>query len=124
MITVDVSGLKQSALRLRQAAGNALAGLALQAAEHLAEEARLRTPMDTGALRANWSAAETGPLSAEAGNQVQYASFVEFDTRHWISGNIVPGQRFMRDAMEETEEALPEMVEARLEELIGGWFGD
>jgi len=101
MIRVDVAALCGSAGRLRQVAGRALGGLALAAAEHLAEEARERTPVDSGRLRASWSARETGPLSAVAKNSVHYASFVEFDTRHWRSGNIVPGlvKEHLREVM-------------------------
>jgi hypothetical protein len=124
MIRVDAVALNRSALRLRQAAGRALEGLALEAAEHLAKEAGVRTPVDTGRLRAGWRARETGVLSAVAENAVPYASFVEFDTRHWISGNIVPGQRFLGRAMAETESALPGMAKARLREVIEGCFGD
>jgi len=124
MIRVDVSALSRSALRLHRAAGGALEGLALQAAEHLAEGVRGRTPVDTGQLRGSWSAVGTGPLSAVAKNPVHYASFVEFDTRHWISGNIVPGQRFLGRAMVETEAALPKMLKERLQEVVGRCFGD
>ena len=124
MIRVEVSALQRSARRLQQEAGTALHGLALRAAVHLAEEATMRTPVDTGRLKANWSAVETGPLSAETRNPVHYASFVEFDTRHWISGNIVPGRRFLAAAMEETEEAMPGMVEEQLRDVIERCFGD
>ena len=123
MIRVDTLELRKSALRLRQAAGGVLDGLAFEAAEHLAREARERTPVDTGRLRAGWYVAETGALSAEVRNPVAYASFVEFDTRHWVSGGIVPGRRFLGRAMAETEAALPEMAEARLREVIGRCFG-
>jgi len=124
MIQIDASALRRSAKRLHRAAECALDGLALQAAERLAEAATPRTPVDTGKLRANWSAVETGARSAEARNSVRYASFVEFDTRHWISRNIVPGQQFMRDAMEETEDAMPDMAAERLHALIERCFGD
>jgi len=125
MIRVDVSALERSAGRLRKAvAGAALGGLALKAAEHLAQGARERTPVDTGRLRAGWTAVQTGVLSAAAENPVQYASFVEFDTRHWISRNIVPGQLFLRRAMAETEAAMPGMVKAQLKAQVGRWFGD
>ena len=122
MIRVDTTAIRRSAERLHRKTGAVLNGLALEAAEHLAEGARERTPVDTGRLRAGWSAAETGPTSAAAQNAVQYASFVEFDTRHWISGNIVPGQLFMRRAMAETEGALPGMVKERLTEVVGEVF--
>ena len=36
----------------------------------------------------------------------------------------MPGQLFMRRAMEETEAALSGMVEDQLQEVIGGCFGD
>ena len=124
MIRIDTSALCRSAKRLQRSTDKVLGGLALKAAEHLARYAAERTPVDTGRLRAGWMAAQTGPLSAVAENPVEYASFVEFDTRHWISGNIVPGQLFMRRAMEETEAALPGMVEEQLQEAIGGYFGD
>lgn len=123
MIRVDVRGIQESAGRLSRLAGQVLSGLALEAAAHLAEGARGRTPVDTGRLQTGWVAAETGPLTAEARNDVEYASFVEFDTRHWISHNIVPGQKFMRTAMEETEGVLPEMVKARVEEVVRRGFG-
>ena len=118
MIRVDVSALRRSVLRLKRASDDAPDGLAGAAAEHLAEEASARTPVDTGRLRASWHARETGALTAVAYNPVEYASFVEFDTRHWISGNVVPGQRFLRDAMEETEAAMPEKVETRIREVM------
>ena len=124
MIRVDSSAISRSAARLRRAADGALSGLALRAAEHLSREARARTQVDTGRLRAGWVAIGTGPLSAKAKNPVPYASFVEFDTRHWISRNIVPGQRFMHRAIEETEEALPGMVKDWVQEVVGRWFGD
>ncbi|MCL2843597.1 MAG: HK97 gp10 family phage protein [Oscillospiraceae bacterium] len=123
MIRVDVRAIQESAGRLSRLAGQVLSGLALEAAEHLAEEARVKTPVDTGVLQANWTAVETGPLTAEARNDVYYASFVEFDTRHWISHNIVPGQKFMHRAMDETEAVLPEMVKERVEEVVRRGFG-
>ena len=97
-------------------------GIAFQAAEHLAEGARERTPIDTGLLHRSWQAVETGALTAKAKNEVHYASFVEFDTRHWISRNIVPGQRFMHRAMVETEDKLKVLVKERVEEIIRGSF--
>jgi len=109
---------------MQKGANSALGGLALRAAVHLAEGAEERTPVDTGRLRAGWSARETGPLSAEVRNEVPYASFVEFDTRHHISGNVVPGQRFFGRAMVETEMVLPGMAEERLREAVGRWVGD
>ena len=124
MIRMDTSALCRSAKRLQRSADQVLGGLALKAGEHLAREAAENTPVDTGRLRAGWTAAQTGPHAALVKNPVEYASFVEFDTRHWISGNIVPGQLFMRRAMEETEAALPIMVEERLREAIGRCFGD
>ena len=125
MIRVDVSALERSAGRFRKLiADAALSGLALKAAEHLSHEAAARTPVDTGRLRGGWTAVSTGPRSAVAKNPVPYASFVEFDTRHWISRDIVPGQLFMRRAMAETEAALPGMVQNQLTEVVGRWFGD
>ena len=123
MIRVDVCAVRESAGRLLRSAGQVLTGMALEVAEHLAEEARGKTPVDTGNLQANWVAVETGPYSAVAHNDVHYASFVEFDTRHWISRNVVPGQKFMRRAMEETEAKLPEMVKERVEEVVRRGFG-
>ena len=122
MIRMNSSALCRSAKRLRRSSDQVLDGLALKAAERLVREATERTPVDTGRLRAGWTAAQTGPHAALVKNSVEYASFVEFDTRHWISGNIVPGQLFMRRAMEETEAALPGMVEERLQEAIGEVF--
>ena len=124
MIRIDTSGLCRSAKRLRRSTDQVLSGLALKAAAHLAREAEARCPVDTGRLRAGWTATQTGKLSAVSKNPVEYASFVEFDTRHWISGNIVPGQLFMRRAMEETEAALPGLVNDQLQEVIGRYFGD
>ena len=123
MIRVDVRAIRQSASRLRRAAEQGpFNGLAKEAATHLAEGARERTPVDTGRLRAAWTATETGPNRAEARNPVEYASFVEFDTRHWISRQIVSGQKFMHEAKEATREALPEKAAAKLRELIGRCF--
>ncbi|MCL2367679.1 MAG: HK97 gp10 family phage protein [Oscillospiraceae bacterium] len=122
MIRVDVGAIKQTAIRLRGAADSALNGLALEVAEYLAQEAEASTPIDTGKLRAAWVAEETGPLTAQTRNPVPYASFVEFDTRHWISGQTVPGQRFLRDAIEGAEAALPDLAETRLEEVIRRCF--
>ena len=122
MIRVDYAALQKSAALLKRASEQVLDGLALQAAEHLVEEARVRTPVDTGRLRAAWQAQRTGPLSAVAENPVEYASFVEFDTRHWISRQIVPGQKFMHEAKEATREALPEKTAEKLRELIGRCF--
>jgi len=124
MIRIDVAALNRSALRLRQAADRALDGLAQEAAEHLVGDVRARTPVDNGRLRAGWHVDQSRPLSAVVRNSVPYASFVEFDTRHWISGNIVPGQRFLGRAMAETETVLPRMVKEQLRDVIGGCFGD
>jgi len=100
------------------AAKRALGDLPLRAAEHLEREATERTPVDTGRMRGSWLAFETGPTSAVVKNPVRYASFVEFDTRHWISGKVVPGQRFLGRAIAETEEILPEMAEAHLRGVL------
>ena len=118
MIRVDVSALNRSAERLLGTAGNALEGLALKAAEHLAEEARERTPVDTGKLKAQWSALQTGKLSATAVNPVHYASFVEFGRRNRFGGRFVPGQRFMATAMEETNEQMPRMAKEQLQAAL------
>ncbi|MCL2587871.1 MAG: HK97 gp10 family phage protein [Oscillospiraceae bacterium] len=123
MIRVDTGAIERSAMRLKRAAkSKPLQGLALTAAAYLAEGATERTPVDTGRLRAGWSAAETGAHTAEVCNPVEYASFVEFDTRHWISRQIVPGQKFMHRAKDETAEALPEKIAERVREVIGRCF--
>lgn len=122
MIRVDTRQLQQVVKSLQKNSKASLNGLALEVAEHLAQEAKQRTPVDTGALRAAWQAAETGHLTAVAKNNVAYASFVEFDTRHWISRNIVPGVQFMAGAKAQTKEALPKITKEHLTEKLRGYF--
>jgi len=118
MIRVDVSALVKTAHAMRKHAGIALNGLARKTAEHLAEEATVRSPVDTGHLKKSWETRETGALKARTENPTHYASFVEFGTR------FMEGQKFLTTAIAETEEALPEIVAEHLETKIRGWFGD
>ena len=118
MIRVDVSALKRSAVRLFGATGSALEGLALKTAEHLVQEARERTPVDTGKLKAEWTALQVGRLSAAAVNPVRYASFVEFGRRNRFGGRFVPGQRFMTAAMDETKEQMLRIVKEHVQDVL------
>jgi len=118
MIRVDVSGIKRVAHTMRKSKGTALQGLALKTADHLAQEARERTPIDTGLLEKSWEVSETGELTALTKNETHYASFVEFGTR------FMDGQKFLTTAIAETEEAMPKFVLEHLETKIRGWFGD
>jgi len=118
MIRVDVSALKRAANIMGKQAGAVLNGLALKTAKHLAEEAKIRTPVDTGLLKKSWEARETDTLKARTENPTHYASFVEFGTR------FMEGQKFLTTAIAETEEALQEIVTEHLEAQIRGWFGD
>jgi len=122
MIRVDVSALDRSVKRVRQIGDRALDGLAHEVAVYLAQEATERTPVDTGALRASWMYSQTGRHSARVENPVRYASFVEFGRRNRGGGAFVPGQKFMTGAIVETEEAVPQMVEGRLRDVVGGVF--
>ena len=118
MIRVCVSALERGAKRLLEANGQALGGLALQAAEHLVRGATERTPVDTGRLKGAWRVSQTGPLSALVENPVHYASFVEFGRRNRFGGGFVPGQRFLARAMEETREEIPQIVQAQLQAVL------
>jgi len=118
MIRVDTSALKQTAHAMRKHAKTVLNGLSLKTAEYLAEEAKIRTPIDTGLLKKSWEARETGALKAYTENPIHYASFVEFGTR------FMNGQKFLTTAIAETEEAMPTIVAEHLEAQIRGWFGD
>ena len=122
MIRVHVSGLKRGARQLHGAKGRVLGGLALQIAEHLAEGASARSPVDTGRLKAAWRASETGELKALVENPTHYASFVEFGRRNRFGGRFVPGQRFMTEAIEETKEELPQIAKAHLQKVLGEVF--
>ena len=122
MIRVNASALQGSARRLYGAAQGALDELALQAAEHLKQGAKERTPVDTGKMKAAWRISQTGRLSALVENPTRYASFVEFGRRNRFGGRFVPGQRFMTKAVEETEEEMPRMVKAHLQTLLKGVF--
>ena len=118
MIRVDTSALVKVAGAMRKNAGHAMEGLALKMAEHLAEEAEERTPIDTGLLKNSWKVKEIDPHAALVENPIHYASFVEFGTR------FMKGQKFLTTAMAKTEEALPKVTIAHLEKQIRGWFGD
>jgi len=118
MIRVDISAIKKVAQSMGKQGGTVLNGLALKTAEHLAEEAKIRTPIDTGLLKQSWEARETGELNALVENPTHYASFVEFGTR------FMEGQKFLTTAIAETEEALGSIVTEHLETKIRGWFGD
>jgi len=118
MIRADVSGIKRVSHAIRKGKQTALHGLALKTAEHLAGEARDRTPIDTGLLKKSWEVSETGELTALTKNETHYASFVEFGTR------FMEGQKFLTTAIAETEEAMPKLATEHLETKIRGWFGD
>ena len=118
MIRVHGSALKQGAKRLYGAAEGALDGLALQVAEHLAEGAIKRSPVDSGRLKAAWRASQTEKHAALVENPTPYASFVEFGRRNRFGGRFVPGQRFLAAAIEETEEEMPQIVTAHLQKAL------
>lgn len=121
MMRVRVGGVKKLGKMMRFGARTALDGLAYDIATHLVEEARERTPIDTGNMKANWEAVETGRLTALAENPTHYASFVEFGRRNRFGGRFVPGQKFMTQAIAETEEKLEEIVQTHIAERMKGW---
>ena len=120
MVKIDVAQLKQFAERMRGLASEGtLMGLAKAVAEDVKEKATMRTPVDTGRLKASWTVQQTGDLSAIVENPVEYASFVEFDTRT-RSGSIVRGIGMLRYGTDEAKEELEQTVSDHIQAKLGG----
>lgn len=67
--------------------------LLTQAAALLDRETKLRTPVDTGRLRAGWNATVDKapfPMWANVANNVEYAPFVEFGTSRMEARHVSP----------------------------------
>ncbi len=97
-----------------------------------------KSPVIMGDLRRGWQIGQvhkTGDYyEIEIFNAVEYAEFVEYGHRQEV-GRYVPtlgkrlkqpfieGQYMLRLSVMEVEELMPEVLEQRLTELIGGIFG-
>lgn len=82
--------------RTEQAARAIAARKVAQKAQAIANEAKVRAPVDTGNLRQNILAVQVDPLHWRTGvtNNAAYAIYVEFGTRHMAA------QPFLRPAFE------------------------
>lgn len=80
----------------------------MQEAELLSGRAKIKTPADTGRLRAGWSRSEPAGGTIEVGNNVEYAPFVEFGHRIVAyghdTGRVKEGEFMLRDAVDESRE--------------------
>ena len=76
----------------------------MQTAENLMARAKKFSPVDTGKLRGSWSRSEPQGDSVEVFNNTEYAAHVEFGHRTRGGGGFVPGQHFLRDAVDESRE--------------------
>lgn len=75
-----------------------------QTAENLKSRAVRHTPVDTGLLRNSWQVGEPAGGSIEVGNTAEYSAFVEFGHRTRGGSSFVPGQFFLRSAVDESRE--------------------
>lgn len=77
-----------------------------QEAELLKSRAKLKTPVDTGRLRAAWSSTEPAGEEVAVYNNTEYAGHVEFGHRivAWgrDTGRVKQGEHFLRDAIDES----------------------
>ena len=78
-----------------------------QEGEKLISRAKRKTPVDTGNLRRNWQRGEVEGDSVDVYNNTEYAAHVEFGHRTRGGVGFVPGQFFLRDAVQELEENFP-----------------
>lgn len=124
MIDIKFTGGKELAKALERAAKEfpkARESFLRMEAERLKSRVVPKTPADTGRLRGGWQVGEVEGDEIEVGNNVEYAAHVEYGHRVKMfgryTGNVVPGQFFLRDAVEETAAAFPadaQMILARI----------
>jgi len=76
----------------------------MQTAENLKARVKKLTPEDTGYLKGRWDNTDPEGDSIEVFNNVEYAAHVEFGHRTRGGGGFVPGQHFLRDAVDESRE--------------------
>ncbi|MBQ7705879.1 MAG: HK97 gp10 family phage protein [Selenomonadaceae bacterium] len=73
-----------------------------QEAELLTARVKPKTPADSGRLRGAWARSEPSGGSIEVYNNTEYAPYVEFGHRTRNGKSVVPGQFFLRDAVDES----------------------
>lgn len=80
----------------------------MQEAELLSGRTKLKTPADTGRLRAGWSRSEPSGGAIDVYNNVEYAPHVEFGHRIVAyghdTGRVKEGEFMLRDAVDESRE--------------------
>ena len=109
MIELKFEGLDRLNHALSKAAGQIprekLRFLA-QEAQLVSGRAKIKTPVDTGRLRAAWQSTEPTGEEIEVYNNTEYAAHVEFGHRQFVfgrdTGKIRQGEHMLRDAIDES----------------------
>jgi phage gpG-like protein len=94
---------------------DALWNVVTQTAYAVEGGAKLRAPVDTGALRNSLNTqTDRSELAAQVGSHLEYAAPQEYGFHHHISGNFVPAQPYLTPAAEAERPKIPGRVRAAL----------
>lgn len=82
----------------------------------LLRKTKLKTPVDSGALRRSWQG-QKGVLSYTVSNNLHYASHQEHGFRHYKSSKVVDGRYMLTKSVKEIEQEMDAEFEALIENL-------
>ena len=87
------------------------------------DDAVLTTPVDTGALRANWQISEVsedvaGNLAVDIENGMEYASHVEYGHATRGGGSFVQGRFMLTRAMARVVDDMPDKFSKRVSKFL------
>lgn len=109
-MSMTINGLEELQKKLDNMVAKAPAAGAkflAQEGELLRGRAAMRTPVDTGKLRASWETHRINPQRVEVANKTEYAVFVEYGHRVKVhgkyTGKVVKGKMMLHRAFDEVK---------------------
>lgn len=82
----------------------------------LLKKVKLKTPVDTGALRRSWQGTK-GNLSFTVSNNTEYGPYVEYGHRVGKTNKVVDGRYMLTKSVKEIEKELENGLETMIENL-------
>lgn len=121
-LKVTIEGGKEIARRLNKmedAAANVLMTAAKAGGEIALDDARMRCPVDTGALRDSLHMAEGTKKPKKADVKIEYDKDIKYGTFVELGARGRPANPFMRQAVDENLDKINEAITEKLGSAVG-----